>query len=411
MQEKLSCETLIVGGGLSGLACAQLLDRTGVDWLLVEKDESLGGRVQSDATDDGFLLDRGFQVLNSAYPALHQVVDVDQLKLGEFANGAEVFLDGRLHKIGDPLRRLEVLFPTLLAPVGSLSDKLKILKLVCFCQNPANHSAVAGQTTEEFLAHFGFSNRLVESFFRPFFGGIFLEEELLTTAQKFVTLFSYLSQGGASLPAEGMGALPKLMAAELAAERILTGKAVTGWNKGCVETEGLKLKASTLVLAGWEVQALLMNLAPPACHTAHTHYFARDKQNDRSKKYLKLNGSSTGLVQTVAINSAAQPTYAPPDFDLMTISTRGQASEGQVREELMEWWGQGVKDWKHLRTDLIRCALPQELKPFEAIAGVEEKGFQVFFCGDHTTTGSIQGALTSGRQAAQRIVSGRRSEP
>ena len=89
----------------------------------------------------------------------------------------------------------------------------------------------------------------------------------------------------------------------------------------------------------------------------------------------------------------------------MTISTRGQVSEGQVREELMGWWGQGVKDWRHLRTDLIGCALPQELKPFEAIAGVEEKGFQVFSCGDHTTTGSIQGALTSGRQAAQRIIS------
>lgn len=404
MSEKLSCHTLIVGGGLSGLACAQVLDRAGVDWLLVEKDNQVGGRIQTDHTEEGFLLDRGFQVLNPAYPALHQVVDVAELRLGEFASGAEVFLDGHFHRIGDPLRKWEDLFPTLGAPVGDLNDKLKILKLVAFCQNPANHGAVSSLTTEEFLSHFGFSDMMVQRFFRPFFGGIFLEEELLTTALKFVTLFSYLSRGGACLPANGMAALPKLIAESLASERVHLNQAVTGWKKGTVETEGLKIKATQLVLAGWDVQALLLGLPLPAFNAAHTHYFARIQRSDHCKRYLKLNGSSSGVVQTVAINSAAQKTYAPGGQDLIAVSTRGTASEGQVREELMKWYGQSVKEWTHLRADRISRALPQEFEPLQAMATIEEKGFKISFCGDHTATGSIQGALTSGRKAAKRLL-------
>ena len=142
MSKKLETEYLVVGGGLSGLACASLLDRAGADWLLVEADSELGGRVKTDRGHDGYLLDQGFQVLTTSYPALGSFLDLQALKLKTFAPGAEVFWQSQFHRIGDPLRQWEDLFPTLTAPVGSLSDKFKILKLVQYCQKPQHQDCL-----------------------------------------------------------------------------------------------------------------------------------------------------------------------------------------------------------------------------------------------------------------------------
>ena len=151
MTKKLDCEYIIVGAGLSGLACATVLERAGADWQMVEAAPRVGGRVQSDLSHQGYILDRGFQVLNSAYPALHSLIDLDRLKLGHFAPGAEVRWNGRFHRLGDPLRTPQDLLSTLAAPVGGVADKLKILELVRFCANPANHNAVEGMSSEELL--------------------------------------------------------------------------------------------------------------------------------------------------------------------------------------------------------------------------------------------------------------------
>lgn len=398
MRSQHDCHTLIVGGGLAGLACAQVLQEAGVDWLLVEKNEALGGRVQTRMVD-GFRLDRGFQVLNTAYPALHRVVDLNLLKLGEFSAGAEVHLRGRFYRVGDPLRQPGDLLPTLLAPVGGLGDKLNILRLSHFCRNPVNLESVSGLTAEEFLVHFGFSREMIEKFFRPFFGGVFLEEELLTSARKLVTLFSYFSRGRAALPAQGMQALPELMAARLPEERIKLGVTAEVCENGVVQTQNFRVRARHLVLAGWESQHRLLDLPQPRTHSAHTVSFSSSSLSQRGKTYLKLNGSPQGRVQTLAINSAAQPAYAPPGKDLIVVSTRGVVSPGQLKEELIPWFGDAVKDWTHLRTDHVKAALPQEPDRLSGGSHRVHQGLEVHCCGDHTESGSIQGALTSGRRS------------
>ena len=400
MFEKWECHTLVVGGGLAGLACALTLQDAGVDWLLIEKNDTVGGRVRTHTTEDGFLIDRGFQVLNTAYPALHRWIDLQELQLGEFASGADVFLNGKFHRVGDPLRNPSDLFPTLAAPVGSLKDKINILRLVWFCSKPQNFQAVDKMTTEEFLLHFGFSQSMIERFFRPFFGGVFLEEELLTSAGKFVTLFSYFSRGRAALPARGMQALPELMASKLPPERLKLGVTGESLKEGAVFTESSQIKARNVVLAGWDVQHRLLQQPLPETHSAYTVSFARPRSPEKGKSYLKLNGSPKGVVQTVAVNSAAQPSYAPADFDLMAVSTRREASVGQIKEDLMAWFGPAVKEWTHLRTDHIQHALPQEWASFSPQLVQSIQGVKVLCCGDHTETGSIQGALTSGRKAA-----------
>lgn len=404
MREHLDCQVLIVGGGLAGLACAQVLHKSGADWILVEKSRTLGGRIQTRRTESGFLLDRGFQVLNTAYPALARVVDTSELRLGEFSPGADVFAGGKFHRVADPLRSPADAWATVVAPVGGLQDKLNILRLVRFCSNPGNLDSVVNLSTEEFLAHFGFSSGMVQKFFRPFFGGVFLEEELLTSARKFVTLFSYFSRGKAALPADGMQALPQLMASRLPAERIKLGATALELKAGLVETESYSIKTRYLALAGWEAQHRLLGVSPPKTHSANTAYFARPKSSQNGNSYLKLNGSPDGVVQTVAINSAAQPSYAPSHLDLVAVSTRQRADEGSIKRELSDWFGPQAQDWEHLHSDHVRQALPQEFTSFTRIKPQEFGGLRVYCLGDHTETGSIQGALTSGRRAGLAII-------
>lgn len=149
-------DVVIVGGGLSGLACASALQKLNIDFHLLEEQDALGGRVRTDVID-GFLVDHGFQVLNDAYPAVHSLLDPRELNLRAFAPGAQIFRGGEWQKIGDPLRNFRDFPPTLRAKVGSLNDKILILRLVAYCQNPAHRGSVADLSTEEFLVGFGFS--------------------------------------------------------------------------------------------------------------------------------------------------------------------------------------------------------------------------------------------------------------
>jgi len=404
MSETIDCRYLVVGGGLTGLACAATLQRAGADWALWERNDVLGGRVSTDRSHSGYLIDRGFQVLNTAYPALERLVDVEALYLGTFAPGAEVQIEGKFHRIGDPLRRPVDLLGTLDAPVGSLRDKTRILELISFCRNPANHRSCDGMSTEEFLNHFGFTPRMIERFFRPFFGGVFLEEELATTAKKFVTLFSYFSSGLASLPKKGMQALPEQIAESLPQERLFTGNRLVKWTKNGLESENLKGKPEQVILANWCAATQFLETPKPAFHSACTLAFSAPKGSVKSSSFLQLNGEPSGSVQTVAFNSHVQPSYAPADRNLLVVSCRGESSAGQVTEELIGWYGDGVKSWEHLKTDRIEQALPVEHTSFSGPLVTEHKGVRTVVCGDHTETGSIQGALTSGRKAAQLVL-------
>ena len=173
---------------------------------------------------------------------------------------------------------------------------------------------------------------------------------------------------------------------------------------GAVYAETLSIRPRHLALAGWQSQHRLLKTAIPPTHSAYTLYFSRPKTDERGKTYLKLNGSSRGNVQTFAVNSAVQPTYAPHDRDLIAVSARRKTSEGQVREELTSWFGDQVLSWDHLHSEHIRHALPQEFSTLRRVEAREFQSLKVHCLGDHTETGSIQGALTSGRKAGLAIL-------
>lgn len=396
----IETDIIIVGGGLSGLACARALQEHDIDFHLLEEKDAVGGRVRTDAVD-GFLVDRGFQVLNDAYPAVHRLVNLTDLSLGSFAPGAEIFCDGRRQRIGDPLRNLTDLFPTLRAKVANLKDKLLILRLVAYCHDPGKRSSVVGLSTEEFLVGFGFSPRIIECFFRPFFGGVFLEESLLTSAAKFLTLFAYFSRGLATLPAGGMQALPQSIASPIESGRLHLSEGAREFKNGILTTDKEKYRCRALVLAGWQGAATLLARKTPLFHQSYTLAFSLPQGSAWINRYIHLNGSPRGAVQSVAFNSAAQPLYAPPGKTLAMVVSRTECAPRQVKRELQTWYGSEVEEWELLTQRLVRTALPFEATSFTTPPPETIDGCHILECGDHTETGSIQGALSSGLRSAQ----------
>ena len=404
---------LIVGAGLAGLACACRLHEAGAEPLLLEASDAPGGRLRTDVVD-GFLLDRGFQVFLDAYPEAGALLDTQALDLRPFRPGALVFDGTRLHRVMDVFREPSELVTAALAPVGSVADKLRVALLKWRSSRASIEDIAAHEdvTTEEHLRQSGFSSRMVDGFFRPFYGGIFLERELRTSSRMFEFTFKMFSQGSATLPARGMGEIPRQLASRLQEGTIRLQEKVTQLQAGHVTLEsGERLTGRAVVVAADATSAA--TLVPgdggvePAWRSVTCVYFAASR-SPIGEALIALNGSGAGLVNNVCVPSDVAPGYAPAGTSLVSISVLGMPQTAdlaaRVVAELESWFGNEVHEWRHLRTERIERALPEQ-PPGESMAG---PGFRehdgVYVCGDHHWSASIEGAIISGRRTADAIL-------
>jgi len=274
-------DVIIVGGGVAGLCCAIELNRAGLPFQLLESQESLGGRIQTDRVE-GFLCDRGFQILLTAYPEAARLLDYKALDLRPFYPGALVWVDGAFHRLADPFRRPLDALRSMRSPIGSLADKARILKL--------RQAALAGDleelysrpqtTTFSHLQSAAFSQAMIERFFRPFLGGVFLEPELTTSSRKFELVFRMFALGDNAVPARGMGAIPEQLASRLPRERVRLLTRVETIQPGeVVLVTGETLRAAAIVIAadGAEAARLIKCIAAPAWNSVTCLYFASDE--------------------------------------------------------------------------------------------------------------------------------------
>lgn len=418
-------DVLIVGAGLAGLACALGLRRRGLSVTVLEASNTPGGRMRTD-THEGFLLDRGFQILLTSYPAVQNLVDLNALKPGAFYPGAAVHLAGRLHRMPDPWRRpidAAVLGIDALARLGELSDSLRIagLRRRALEGDLDDLFARPETSTARHLADAGVSAALVDHFFRPYLGGIFLESALTTSSRMFEFVFRMMATGDAVLPAGGMGAIPAQLAAKLGAGRLRLASPVSAIAPGVVALDtGEILRASAVVVAVEETEArrllgLKGPLARPRAWNAVTCvYFDAPAPLEAplNEPMLLLSGDrGSGLINNVVVPSAVVPGYAPPGRALVSVSVLGDPQiddatlDREVRRQLRAWFGQSTEDWRSLRTYRVRQALPAQppgiLEPPQRPASVAPG---LFICGDHTEHASTQGALASGLRAAAAVA-------
>jgi phytoene dehydrogenase-like protein len=409
---------VVIGAGMAGLTCANYLYRAGVPVVVLEATEAVGGRIRTDVTADGFRLDHGFQVLLTKYPEVQRMMDYGALNLKAFRSGAVIRLpDGRETTLQNPLQNPLAAFPALTSPIGTLADKLRILSLVQHVRSHTSEELLAHPATDTltFLRRYGWSEQIIDTFFRPFFGGVFLDRSLTTASNFFEFVFQQFVEGEAAVPALGIQQIPEQLAKRLPAGSVRLNSPVEAVEGTTVRLRGGEtIAAATVVVAtDGDTTARLLPHLPQLHATAWRRttctYFEAPASPSRQDKLLRLNAAPGHMAHNVCFPSDVSPEYAPPGKTLVSVSTHGEhhlpetTLVAMLHAELMLWFGDEVAQWKHLRTYHIPHALPvyangpaqhQELKLNDTL----------YRCGDYTAYPSLNAAMASGRQVAELIL-------
>lgn len=411
--EKKTC--VIIGAGLSGLACAITLKRQGFRPVLLEKNNFVGGRVQSRRTPGGFLVDEGFQVLLNSYPELFHFVDLKALNLRKFNSGALVFTGEKMELLANPVLHPETIISSFFQNLISAKDKALILKLITTSQFFRSDSSNGAFSTENFLKEFGFSHDFIEYFWRPFLTGVFLDPHLQVGSDYFRFLMRCFSLGQVSVPQNGMAELPNQMASQLDSQSIRLGVGVRKWSGEHVELRNGEVITADHVVCAFdprieapssdeEVPSFQPKSVPPTpYHSVTTHYFSGSDLIDANwNKWLILVPQKFNFqINHMALMSSVSEAYGSHSQPLLSVSLVGRKSLSveQVAEEIQELAGKRMK-LNFVATTQVDRALPS-VQPEPSGYHFED---QVYYCGDRWASPSINGALKSGRLTAEAIM-------
>ena len=418
-------DTIIIGAGLAGLACARELVRAGRRVLVIEAADRVGGRVATD-TVDGFRVDRGFQVYLDAYPEGRRQLDLAALGLGCFEPGALVAEGGRLRSVSDPWRRPLTAVGSVLSGSVGIADGLRTARLRSDClracrdgaADPNRPSPAGERSTREELIARGFSEAFIKRFFEPFFGGVFLERSLDTSAAVFQFTFAMFALGRACLPRGGMEAIPKQLASGLPAGSILLDTPAKRVQPGIVVlADGREFAAQNIVVAteGSAAAGLLPEGqrgagASRGWKSTRMVAFAATR-SPLSSPTVVVSAEEGGPIDNVTVPSDVTSGYAPPGAAVVYVSIRQdwQGGDGDlhdaVRRQAAGWFGQTAHAWRHLKTVRVDHALPDESPAARrSRVAVSQVAPGLYVCGDHCTTASINGALASGRACAEAVL-------
>lgn len=404
----------IIGAGISGLTAAVYLHQKGYKIQILEASERAGGRIKTDVID-GFRLDRGFQVLLTEYPETKALLDYKKLNLKRFLPGASVLYDGGQFEIADPFRRPTALLETLLAPVGSLKDKINtfFLKKKLITISIPNIFKQPEVDTISQLKKYGFSPKMMDRFYKPFFSGIFLENDLKTSSNMFDFVMKMFSEGDAAIPELGMEEIPKQLLAMLPTNSIQYNVKVNAIEKNKIICEdGTTLEADKIIIAT-EAIGLAGTYISKTKQNFHqvTNVYFEAKIAPTKKAVVVLNASSNKKwVNNLTVMSNVSNQYAPIGKVLISISYNGIPTiddttlAENMKTELKKWYGSQIDDWKMLKTYHIKYGLPNQEKVSNEVSNSDIKiNENLFICGDHLLNGSINAAMKTGRMVAELV--------
>ncbi|MGM0371229.1 MAG: NAD(P)/FAD-dependent oxidoreductase [Halobacteriota archaeon] len=414
-------QVAVVGAGLAGLETARLLAEADRDVVVYEANSTVGGRVRTDERD-GYTLDRGFQVLFTAYPEARRALDFDELDLKRFPPGAIICRANHRGVVADPLRDPVGGLETALSTDLSIGDKIRILRLRQALSARSRDDIYAGtdESIESLLDRLGFSERFVDSFARPFYGGITLDRSLATSARVFEFTFKMLASGAAAIPAAGMQAIPEQLARRArdhgaVIETNTPVETIDGTGPVTLEVDGESITADTAVVAaGPRASHSLTGIdaIPTQGRGVLTQYFSLPAGNpigEQARIHLHADGDAPNQVVNL---SAVAPSYAPDDEILLSASTPGQPEVDHetlaedTRRALQSWYPAASFEALEL-LDSVQVPFAQFGQPpgiHESLPSVTAPAGAVYLAGDFTEDSSINGALRSGRHAAAAVL-------
>lgn len=418
-------QVIVVGGGLAGLVAARHLADGGADVELVERRDSVGGRVRSREVE-GYTLDRGFQVLFTGYPAAQRELDYDDLGLRRFTPGATLARPGTRSVLADPRRDPASLTETLFNANVSVGDMARLLGLWRDLTDRDESEVFAGadESIDEYLRNRGFSRQFVERFFAPFYGGITLDRSLATSAAVFQYTFRMLAGGSIAVPAAGMGAIADQLAtaAQDAGAEITLDSEVeaveTGRDGAAVELDSETREADAVVVAADPKQARDLTGVggiPTDARGCVTQYLSlpTHQRLDTGKKLL-LNAGGTDPNHIAPLSTVA-PEYAPAGRELLSATFLGEGERSdeelaeRVRAALAAWYpARRFDDLDPIATD--RIAFAQFAQPpgfYRRLPATDAPDGEVYLAGDYTNWSSIHGAMDGGRAAARAVLDSR----
>jgi phytoene dehydrogenase-like protein len=419
---------VIIGAGLAGLTCARELVREGQRVLVLEAAEQVGGRVRTDRHEDGYRLDRGFQVLFTAYPAAQRHLNFENLKQRLFEPGALLVKEGKLHELADPLREPGRLVRDVLNPLISPADKLRVLRLRASVTRHSTAEIFAGkgqpngqdESTQDYLRRQGFSEQgFIANFARPFYGGIFLDRGLANSARLFRFTFKMLATGNIILPAEGMQRIPEMLAAALPAGSLRCRARVNGLLtedgrvSGVYLASGETISAEQVVVAtDSPAAARLTGLPLPTKARGSVCVYFSGKERLYKQRKILINTAADAYVNNAVLLSNIAPTYAPPHRHLLSTTILDPGSDddeqiaGRALAEIARWFPKyDLSGWQML--GVYRMPFAQLEQPpgfFDVLPANTTSTAGLFLAGEYTTSSSIQGAMHSGEHAARAVL-------
>ena len=408
--EKSAYKIHIIGAGISGLIAAQILENHGYHPTILEATNSVGGRVKSDIVD-GYTLDHGFQVLLTSYPAAKKYLNYDALELQEFLPGATIFKDHKQQTIGDPLRSFSLLLPTLFSSIGNIADKTKILKLNTLLKK--KKIAAIFKTDEistlQYLQDFGFSDEIINDFFKPFFSGIFLEPNLETSSRMFEFVYKMFGDGLAVLPKNGIQEISNQLKSNLKNTTFKFNSPVKEVKDKEIILQNDAVLKSNITIIATEASSLISNLKnqETAWKSCESLYFETDKRVIQ-KPLIGLIADKNSLINNIFYHtSLATSTKNNKELLSVTVVKEHQLTDLnlilRVTEDLKRFCNIDVK--KFLKHYHIKKALPKLTNLQYEISSTETKlKSTVFLAGDQLLNGSLNAAMIAGERAALGVI-------
>jgi protoporphyrinogen oxidase len=400
----------IVGAGVSGLIAAKTLEHAGYRPVILEATDKVGGRVKTDIFNN-YQFDHGFQVLLDAYPKAKEHLDYGLLELQKFLPGALIFKDGKRHILGDPLRHVQFLIPTLLSRLGSFSDKLKIFKL----NQQLKHKSIEAifesesKTTLQYLKDYGFSDRIITNFFKPFFTGIFLEPELRTSSRMFEYVYKMFGEGLAVIPKSGIGAIAEHLKSQLEHTEFIYDTPVDKVeDKQIILKNGEQIDTHFTIIST-AADSFVSNLKnqSQSWKSCYNLYFETEHSGIK-KPLIGLIADENALINNIFYHNTLGMGHpgTKPLLSVTVVKTHDLDSESlveHVRSELQTYCG--IVAGQHLKTYHIVNALPDNDDLRHDISPTETQlKPTIFLAGDQLLNGSLNAAMISGERAAQGVI-------